>query len=336
MLLDGRRAPRGLASTSVASKAAPREMASSAARRATQTSRVGAVRGAEAAGDAGLREVCPLVAGRGAAGGGADARASAVRLGRAKRADDGRAGSAAAACSVTAGVAGVVARCAQSGRGVSGASAAAPAALATAVAAAVAVAAAAVAAAAVAWAAMCDCHADAVLGGVLQARGAAVVVASAAVPRGAKRSPTPSSACVPKSRGIGDFGWASKPDYSHLPWRPERLSGSSRGTEPWRGPGARRASPNRPGQRAVAVPRRLFLRVAAPWRGRGSVQRVQTRAPPRRAWRRWGREWGKSWAKWGARVGATVGGKATCSQLVSGLEPGQRSSGAWSHSIFSA
>ena len=247
VLLDGGRAPRGLASTSVASKAAPREMASSAARRATQTSRVGAVRGAEAVGDAGLREVCPLVAGRGAAGGGADARASAVRLGRAKRADDGRAGSAAAACSVTAGVAGVVARCAQSGRGVSGASAAAPAALATAVAAAVAVAAAAVAAAAVAWAAMCDCHADAVLGGVLQARGAAVVVASAAVPRGAKRSPTPSSACVPKSRGIGDFGWASKPDYSHLPWRPERLSGSSRRTEPWRGPGARRASPNRPG-----------------------------------------------------------------------------------------
>ena len=148
MLLDGGRAPRGLASTSVASKAAPREMASSAARRATQTSRVGAVRGAEAVGDAGLREVCPLVAGRGAAGGGADARASAVRLGRAKRADDGRAGSAAAACSVTAGVAGVVARCAQNpvegGRGVSGASAAASAALATAVA----------AAAAVAWAAM--------------------------------------------------------------------------------------------------------------------------------------------------------------------------------------
>ena len=307
MLLDGGRAPRGLASTSVASKAAPREMASSAARRATQTSRVGAVRGAEAVGDAGLREVCPLVAGRGAAGGGADARASAVRLGRAKRADDGRAGSAAAACSVTAGVAGVVARCAQSGRGVSGASAAAPAALATAVAAAVAVAAAAVAAAAVAWAAMCDCHADAVLGGVLQARGAAVVVASAAVPRGAKRSPTPSSACVPKSRGIGDFGWASKPDYSHLPWRPERLSGSSRGTEPWRSPGGRRASPNRPGQRAVAVPRRLFLHVAAPWRGRGSVQRVQTRAPPRRAWRRWGREWGKSWGQVGGESGSDGG-----------------------------
>ena len=227
MLLDGGRAARGLASTSVASKAAPREMASSAARRATHTSRVGAVRGAKAVGDAGLREVCPLVAGRGGAGGGADARASAVRLGRAKRADDGRAGSAAAACSVTAGVAGVVARCAQNpeegGRGVSGASAAASAAaLAAAVAAAVAmaavaVAAAAVAAAAVAWAAMCDCHADAVLGGVVQARGAAVVVASAAVPRGAKRSPTPNSAWVPKSRGIGNFGWASRPNYSQLP-----------------------------------------------------------------------------------------------------------------------
>jgi hypothetical protein len=260
VLLDGGRAARGLASTSVASKAAPREMASSAARRATHTSRVGAVRGAKAVGDAGLREVCPLVAGRGGAGGGADARASAVRLGRAKRADDGRAGSAAAACSVTAGVAGVVARCAQNpeegGRGVSGASAAASAAaLAAAVAAAVAmaavaVAAAAVAAAAVAWAAMCDCHADAVLGGVVQARGAAVVVASAAVPRGAKRSPTPNSAWVPKSRGIGNFGWASRPNYSQLPWRPERLSGSSRGPEPWRGPGARRDSPNRPGQTA--------------------------------------------------------------------------------------
>ena len=82
MLLDGGRAPRGLASTSVASKAAPREMASSAARRATQTSRVGAVRGAEAVGDAGMREVCPLVAGRGAAGGGAGREAGGAGGGR--------------------------------------------------------------------------------------------------------------------------------------------------------------------------------------------------------------------------------------------------------------
>ena len=89
MLLDGGRARRGLASTSVASRAAPREMASSAARRATHTSRVGALRGADAIGDAGLRAVCTLVAGRGAA----DARASVVRLGKAKRADDGVAGS---------------------------------------------------------------------------------------------------------------------------------------------------------------------------------------------------------------------------------------------------
>lgn len=118
MLLDGGRARRGLASTSVASRAAPREMASSAARRATHTSRVGALRGADAIGDAGLRAVCTLVAGRGAA----DARASVVRLGKAKRADDGRAGSAGVACWRTAGVAGVVARCpqnpAEGGRGV--------------------------------------------------------------------------------------------------------------------------------------------------------------------------------------------------------------------------
>ena len=206
MLLDGGRARRGLASTSVASRAAPREMASSAARRATHTSRVGALRGAEAIGDAGLRAVCTLVAGRGAA----DARASAVRLGRAKRADDGRAGSAGVACLTTAGVAGVVARCpqnpAEGGRGVSGAAAAAvaaaavaAAATAAAAAAVVAVAAAAVAAAAVAWAAMCDCHVDAVLGGVVQARGAAAVVASAAVPRGAKRSAMSNSAWVQKA-----------------------------------------------------------------------------------------------------------------------------------------
>ena len=50
-----------------------------------------------------------------------------------------------------------------------------------------------------------------------------------------------------------------------------------------------------------------FQRVVAPWRGRGSVRRVQTRAPPRRAWRRWGREWGKSWGQVGGESGSDGG-----------------------------